>query len=156
MPTHQSEKEPSLEFFFNFLFYIIYSREVNGNPLQYSCLENSTHRGAWWATVHVITKAGHDWATEHILYIPHSFSIYTHICIYIYTHVQWDTDIDTDEDVDHWFCFSRKLWVTELPTATTRSGSAQMTCGYWLHHCHFLTYNYLVNVFFSLILKCFL
>ena len=28
----------------------------NGNPLQYSCLENSVDRGAWWATVHVVTK----------------------------------------------------------------------------------------------------
>ena len=28
----------------------------NGNPLQYSCLENSTDRGAWWATVHKVTK----------------------------------------------------------------------------------------------------
>ena len=26
-------------------------REENGYPLQYSCLENSTERGAWWATV---------------------------------------------------------------------------------------------------------
>ena len=26
------------------------------DPLQYSCLENSMDRGAWWATVHVITK----------------------------------------------------------------------------------------------------
>ena len=25
--------------------------EGNGNPLQYSCLENSLDRGAWWATV---------------------------------------------------------------------------------------------------------
>ena len=25
--------------------------EENGNPLQYSCLENSTDKGAWWATV---------------------------------------------------------------------------------------------------------
>ena len=34
--------------------------EGNGNPLQYSCLENSMHRGAWWATVHVVTKVRHD------------------------------------------------------------------------------------------------
>ena len=27
------------------------------NPLQYSCLENSTDRGAWWATVHGVTKS---------------------------------------------------------------------------------------------------
>jgi len=28
------------------------SGEGNGNPLQYSCLENSMDRGAWWAKVH--------------------------------------------------------------------------------------------------------
>ena len=28
----------------------------NGNPLQYSCLENSMDRGTWQATVHVVTK----------------------------------------------------------------------------------------------------
>ena len=28
----------------------------HGNPLQYSCLENPTDRGAWQATVHRITK----------------------------------------------------------------------------------------------------
>ena len=32
----------------------------NGNPLQYSCLENPTDRGPWWATVHRVTKIGHD------------------------------------------------------------------------------------------------
>ena len=32
------------------------SGEGNGNPLQYSCLENSTDGGAWWATVHGVAK----------------------------------------------------------------------------------------------------
>ena len=27
-------------------------KERNGNPLQYSCLENSMDKGAWWAVVH--------------------------------------------------------------------------------------------------------
>ena len=27
------------------------------NPLQYSCLENPMDRGAWWATVHGVTKS---------------------------------------------------------------------------------------------------
>ena len=31
--------------------------EGNGNPLQYSCLENSMDRGAWWAIVHGIAKS---------------------------------------------------------------------------------------------------
>ena len=30
--------------------------EGNGNPLQYSCLEKPTDRGAWWATVHGVAK----------------------------------------------------------------------------------------------------
>ena len=29
----------------------------NGNPLQYSCLENSMDRGAWWTTVHGVPKS---------------------------------------------------------------------------------------------------
>ena len=28
-----------------------------GNPLQYSCLKNPMDRGAWWATVHRVTKS---------------------------------------------------------------------------------------------------
>ena len=31
--------------------------EGNGNPLQYSCQGNSMDRGAWWATVHGVTKS---------------------------------------------------------------------------------------------------
>ena len=31
--------------------------EGNGNPLQYSCLENSVHREAWWAAVHRVAQS---------------------------------------------------------------------------------------------------
>ena len=31
--------------------------EGNGNPLQHSCLGNPMNRGAWWATVHGVTKS---------------------------------------------------------------------------------------------------
>ena len=31
--------------------------EGNGNPLHYSCLENSMDRGAWWATIHGVAKS---------------------------------------------------------------------------------------------------
>ena len=31
--------------------------EGNGNPFQYSCLENSMDRGAWWATIHGVVKS---------------------------------------------------------------------------------------------------
>ena len=32
--------------------------EGNGNPLQYSCLENPMDRGAWRATVHGVAESG--------------------------------------------------------------------------------------------------
>ena len=34
-----------------------YSGEGNGNPLQYSCLENPMDREAWWAVVHGVAKS---------------------------------------------------------------------------------------------------
>ena len=42
----------------------------HGNPLQYSYLENPTDRGAWWATVHGITRVEHDLATKVPPYNP--------------------------------------------------------------------------------------
>ena len=36
----------------------------HGNPVQYSCLDNSMDRGSWWATVHgshMRVRVGHDW-----------------------------------------------------------------------------------------------
>ena len=35
----------------------------HGNPLQYSCLENSMDREAWWATVHGVRRVRHDLVT---------------------------------------------------------------------------------------------
>ena len=34
-----------------------YPGEGNGNPLQYSCLENPMDGGTWWATVHGVAKS---------------------------------------------------------------------------------------------------
>ena len=38
--------------------------EGNGNPLQYSCLENPMDRGAWQATVYGVTRVRHDSMTK--------------------------------------------------------------------------------------------
>ena len=35
----------------------------NGNPFQYSCLENSMDKGVWWATVHGVAKS---WMTQRL------------------------------------------------------------------------------------------
>ena len=42
-------------------------RVGNGNPLHYSCLENSMDRGAWRATVHGVTKSQTQMNTDEIL-----------------------------------------------------------------------------------------
>ena len=39
----------------------------HGNPLQYSSLENSMHRGAWWVTVHEVAKSQTQLSTSCIL-----------------------------------------------------------------------------------------
>ena len=41
-----------------------FPREGNGNPFQYSCLENPMGRGAWQTTVHGVTRVGQDLVTE--------------------------------------------------------------------------------------------
>ena len=42
----------------------IFPGEGNGNPLQYSCVENLMDRGARQATVRGVTKVGHNLATK--------------------------------------------------------------------------------------------
>ena len=44
-----------------------FPEEINGTLVQYSCLENSTDRGAWKATVHGVLKESD--MTEHELHI---------------------------------------------------------------------------------------
>ena len=51
--------------------------EGNGNPLQYSCLENSMERGAWWVIVHGVAESD---MTEHASHV------YTHTHTHTYTH----------------------------------------------------------------------
>ena len=51
--------------------------EGNGNPLQYSCLENSMDGGAWWATVHGVAKS-------QTRLNDFTFTIFQHLCLDIY------------------------------------------------------------------------
>ena len=44
----------------------------NGNPLHYSCLEKHKDRGAWWATVHGVTKS--------------QMQLSVHACTHTHTH----------------------------------------------------------------------
>ena len=57
------------------------SGEGNVNPLQYSCLENPMDRGAWWATVHEVSRVGHNLATKPPPPTYVQFDLFCHICI---------------------------------------------------------------------------
>ena len=56
--------------------------EGNGNPLQYSCLENSMDGGAWWATVHGVIESDTIEQITHILGL--GFSVHNHdvFCVF--------------------------------------------------------------------------
>ena len=46
----------------NIFYYLVFNlynsiREGNGNPLQYSCLENPRDGGAWWAAVYAVVQS---------------------------------------------------------------------------------------------------
>ena len=43
--------------------------EGQGNPLQYSCLENLKDRGTWWATVHGFAKNQTQLSDEHFHFL---------------------------------------------------------------------------------------
>ena len=43
--------------------------EGNGDPLQYSCMENSKDRGAWKAIVHGLQRVGHQWMNNTSLHL---------------------------------------------------------------------------------------
>ena len=87
----------------------------NGNPLQYSCLENPKNRGAWWATGHGVTKS---WS-------PLSYWAWmSHSCSFMLWHM---TEVslcwgDYTVCIDHivfvylsvdgsWSCFFLWLWI---------------------------------------------
>ena len=83
------------------------------HPLQYSCLENPTDKGAWWATVHGVAKSGtrlsdctHACTHTHARAHTHTHT-HTHTCL-------WDLNFLTR---DWTYAWQWKCWVltTEPP-----------------------------------------
>ena len=67
-------------------------REGYVNPLKYSCLENPTDRGAWWATVHGVTKSRtqRKWLSMHAHTHTHIY-VCMYVCMYIHKHTHTHT-----------------------------------------------------------------
>ena len=62
----------------------------NGYPFQYSCLEKSMDRGAWWATVHGVKRVIHEWVTNTFT----TFSL-------VYVSVQFSRSVVSDSFRPH-------------------------------------------------------
>ena len=69
-------------------------RTGNGYPHQYSCLENSMDRGAWWATVHGVAK---------------SWTLLSKVCVRLHTHTHTHTHTHS-----HRGLISRTPWLCPL------------------------------------------
>ena len=91
-----------------FFIYCVFFGEGNGNPHQYSCLENPMDRGLWQATVHGVARVGHDLATKVLCIFGTcvkdqltryvcgfisgpSILFHWYVCVYIYTHTHTHT-----------------------------------------------------------------
>ena len=65
-----------------------------GNPLQYSCLKYPMDRGAWWATVHAVTKSQthlrNSMHTCMLLYLPHHSPSYTELLLQVMFVSPWN------------------------------------------------------------------
>ena len=56
--------------------------EGNGNPIQYSCLENPKDRGAWWAVVCGVAESDTADATWHACMHPLEKEMATHASVF--------------------------------------------------------------------------
>ena len=110
--------------------------EGNDNPLQYSCLENPTDIGAWWAAVHGITKS------------------WTHLSMHAYKSQRGGTRNGNPKVAVYFFeCLtSASPRFCFTPSFTVSSGKA--TWALTLHHCTVLASKGHIPVCEASILNC--
>ena len=96
------------------------SGEGNGNTLQYSCLKKSMDSGAWWATVHGVTKR-HDWGD---LREKHLFLLYR-LCqgLWLCGSQQTVANASRHGNTDHPTCLLRNLYIGQEATVRTGHGT---------------------------------
>ena len=71
------------------------SGDGNGNPLQYSCLENPMDGGAWWAIVHGVAKSW-TWLSDFTHSLTHENLIKSNQFVNVHLSISLSILIDTD------------------------------------------------------------
>ena len=100
--------------------------EGNGNPLQYSCLENSTDRGAWWVTDHGVTKTV-TWVSDWHFHFLTSHAIFeTHSIVHLRFALTWASWVFSY--CHHWQAPPISSGSLHLPAHMKSMGSKQV-CG---------------------------
>ena len=94
--------------------------EGNGNPLQYSCLENPMERGAWWATVCGVVRVRHNLATKLLLLRLRLSTSPTSSILLLFSFYRWGNGATG--------CFSIFSSVTQLVSCRARC----WTEAFWL------------------------
>ena len=87
-PWGHKELDTTERLHFHFSFSCI--GEGNGNPLQYSCLENPMDRGAWQATVHGVAKSW-TWLSDLAHAHPCSHGRFWFVCLFL-CFLFWDLE----------------------------------------------------------------
>ena len=104
----------------------------NSYSLQYSCLENSRDRGAWWVTVHGDAKSQTLW------------SMHTHVCTHTYTHTHTHKEAHLHSNVSclqlfqglpHLFCIDP---LSQDPGLQGTSPGFYEAASSWVPETHFL------------------
>ena len=76
------------------ILFIFCLKQGNGNPLQYSCLENPMEEGAWQATVHGVAKSQtwlSDFTSSHWIFAIYlKFLLYFEMKFLLYFCYKWD------------------------------------------------------------------
>ena len=97
----------------------------HGNPLQYYCLENPMDRGAWWATVHAVTKS-----RTRLKQLKTHTHTHTHTHRWSHTHTHTRRDLPswalpgklfTHSAVlkNHWFTLTEEHCIRKMPSYFT-------------------------------------
>ena len=73
----------------------------NSNLLQYSCLKKPMDRGAWWATIHRVTKSWKQLRNWTHMQLTNKCSLVTNVYLFIYLFYFWGSKITTDGDCSH-------------------------------------------------------
>ena len=113
-PWGREESDTTERLHFHFSFSCI--GEGNGNPLQWSCLENPRDRGAWWAAAYGVAQS---WTQLKQLSSSNSSSPFTSwqidvetVADFVFLGSEITTDGDCSVKLKDAYSFEGKLWLT--------------------------------------------